>query len=144
MPRPSEAPASDAAVGQQGLLRRFSRGERWTHRTFGLLMGGCLITAALLYVPVLSGLIGQRDVVKTVHEVCGFALPVPLIAGYLASRDLRSDVGRLNRFRPADWRGCALGRNASCCQSASSTPVRSCMRRSCWGRCSSCWEPASC
>ena len=66
-------------------------------------MGGCLITAALLYVPVLSGLIGQRDVVKTVHEVCGFALPVPLIAGYLASRDLRSDVGRLNRFRPADW-----------------------------------------
>lgn len=81
---------------------RFSRGERWTHRVFGLLMAGCLVTAALLYVPLLSGLVGQRDVVKLVHEVCGFALPVPLVVGYALSRSFRADVSRLNRFSPAD------------------------------------------
>jgi len=38
-----------------------------------------------------------------VHVSCGFALPVPIVAG-LAARSLRADLGRLNRFTSHDWR----------------------------------------
>jgi formate dehydrogenase subunit gamma len=37
-----------------------------------------------------------------VHVVCGFALPLPLLAG-IVSRDYRDDTRRLNRFTPRDW-----------------------------------------
>ncbi len=83
-------------------LTRFSRAERWVHRSVGLLMLVLLVTGALLYVPALGGLIGQRQVVRVVHEVAGFAIIAPLLLA-LASRAFRDDAGRLNRFRPADW-----------------------------------------
>src|SRR5205085_8345345 len=54
-----------------------------------------------LYYPPLSELVGRRRLVVTVHEWCGLALPVPLLVG-LASRALRADLGRLNRFAPYD------------------------------------------
>ncbi len=93
-------PAEHAARGRR--LQRFTRAERWVHRSFGLLMGGCLVTAALLYLPGLSELVGQRDVVRVIHEICGFALPIPLILGYATSRSFRADVRRLNRFTRID------------------------------------------
>ncbi|TDD84765.1 formate dehydrogenase [Actinomadura darangshiensis] len=83
-------------------LLRFTRAERSIHHVTALLMLACLATAALLYVPVLSTLVGRREMVKTVHVWCGFALPVPIVLGLL-SRAFRADLGRLNRFVPADW-----------------------------------------
>lgn len=71
---------------------------------FGILMGACLITAAFLYIPGLSVIVGQRDVVRSVHLIAGFLLPLPLIAGYAASGRFRRDVSRLNRFTRNDWR----------------------------------------
>jgi formate dehydrogenase subunit gamma len=86
-----------------GALPRFTRGQRWVHRSLVVLAGVCLATAALLYVPELSALIGRRDVVATVHVVAGFLLPVPIVLGLALSAALRADVRRLNRFGPRDW-----------------------------------------
>ena len=84
-------------------LRRFTPGERWIHRSLGLLMGICLATAAMLYFGPLSTLVGRRDLVETVHFASGLLLPVPLLVGAVASPAFRRDVRRLNRFRPGDW-----------------------------------------
>ncbi|MCU0265698.1 MAG: formate dehydrogenase, partial [Actinomycetia bacterium] len=54
---------------------RFSVGERWVHGTFAVLVVVGLVTAALLYVPVLSQAVGQRPPVRTVHVVAGLLLP---------------------------------------------------------------------
>ena len=83
-------------------IRRFTRGERWIHLGLGILMGICILTAAMLYWGPLSTLVGRRDVVETVHFVAGLLLPLPLIVGALASRAFRDDVRRLNRFLPGD------------------------------------------
>lgn len=84
-----------------GRIRRFSRAERWVHRTTAWLMLLCVATAACLYVPQLAELVGRRHLVVTVHEWSGLLIPVPLLAG-LASRALRADLSRLNRFGPHD------------------------------------------
>jgi formate dehydrogenase subunit gamma len=93
---------SSDAEGAPARLIRFSSGERWLHRIVGLLMAVLIATAALLFIPDLGGLIGNRKVVRTVHEISGFALAIPLLLA-LASRAFRDDAGRLNRFRPSDW-----------------------------------------
>lgn len=89
MPRPAE-------------LLRFAVAERWVHRITALLMGGCLATAAILYVGPLSQAIGYRAIVEWVHVIAGLSLPVPLVIG-LVSRAFRDDLRRLNRFTPSDW-----------------------------------------
>jgi formate dehydrogenase subunit gamma len=83
-------------------LLRFTRAERSIHHVTALLMLVCLASAGMLYLPVLSTLVGHRELVKTVHVWCGFALPVPIVLG-LASRAFRADLQRLNRFAPHDW-----------------------------------------
>jgi formate dehydrogenase subunit gamma len=85
------------------LVRRFTRAERLVHRTTGLLMGLCLLTAFALYYGALSLAVGHRHTVELVHVWAGYALPVPLLLG-LASSAYRSDLGRLNRFSSEDWR----------------------------------------
>lgn len=84
-------------------VRRFSRAERWVHRTTAALMLLCIATAAALYVPQLAELVGRRHLVVTVHQWSGLLLPVPLLLG-LASRAFRADLRRLNRFTPYDSR----------------------------------------
>ncbi|MFJ5778354.1 cytochrome b/b6 domain-containing protein [Streptomyces sp. NPDC093094] len=93
-------------------LPRFTPAERWVHRTTALLMGVCVATAACLYIPELAQLVGRRALVVRLHEWAGLALPVPLLAG-LASRALRADLGRLNRFGPHDrlWLRAVLRRD---------------------------------
>ncbi|MET9503140.1 cytochrome b/b6 domain-containing protein [Streptomyces sp. NPDC006622] len=93
-------------------IRRFTRAERWVHRTTALLMGVCVLTAAFLYVPQLAQLVGRRDLVVRVHEWAGLVLPVPVLAG-LASRAFRADLAHLNRFGPHDrrWLRAALRRD---------------------------------
>jgi formate dehydrogenase subunit gamma len=90
---------SDRAV----VLDRFTRAERLVHRTTALLMGTCLVTAFALYYGPMALFVGHRHTVELVHVWAGYALPVPLLLG-LASAAFRSDLGRLNRFTPEDWR----------------------------------------
>ncbi|MGW7367337.1 cytochrome b/b6 domain-containing protein [Streptomyces sp. NPDC054841] len=91
-PPPSERPVP---------VRRFSRAERWVHRTTAALMLLCVATAAALYVPGIAELVGRRHLVVTLHEWSGLLLPAPFLLG-LASRAFRADLGRLNRFGPHD------------------------------------------
>ncbi|MDH6144411.1 formate dehydrogenase subunit gamma [Kitasatospora sp. GP30] len=93
-------------------LARFTRAERWVHRCTSALMLLCIATAACLYLPQLAVLVGRRRLVTTVHEWAGLLLPVPLLLG-LASRALRRDLGRLNRFAPYDreWLRAVLWRS---------------------------------
>ncbi|MCT7352448.1 cytochrome b/b6 domain-containing protein [Streptomyces sp. 15-116A] len=103
----ADAPPTAAAA-----VRRFGPVQRWVHRTTAALMGLCVLTAACLYVPQLAQLVGRRALVVTVHEWSGLALPLPVLIG-LASRALRADLGRLNRFGPHDrtWLRSALRRD---------------------------------
>ena len=83
-------------------IRRFTRGERWIHLGLSVLMGICILTAAMLYWGPLSTLVGRRDLVETVHFAAGLLLPLPIVVGALASPAFRDDVRRLNRFLPGD------------------------------------------
>jgi formate dehydrogenase subunit gamma len=85
-----------------GDLLRFTRAERWVHRSTAVLMGACLLTAAILYIGPLSVLVGRRALVVWVHVLAGLGLPVPMLVGW-ASRAFRDDLRELNRFRPVDW-----------------------------------------
>ncbi len=80
-------------------VRRFTRAERMVHRTTAALMLLCVITAAFLYVGPLARLVGQRNIVATVHEWSGVLLPVPVLLGLFSSA-FRADLRRLNRFAP--------------------------------------------
>ncbi|GAA2851497.1 formate dehydrogenase [Actinoplanes cyaneus] len=82
-------------------LRRFTVAERWIHRATAALLGTTMVTAAFLYLPLLSELAGRRDLLVTVHEWSGIAALVPVLAGLL-SRAFRADLARLNRFGPHD------------------------------------------
>ncbi len=82
---------------------RFSRTVRWVHGAVGGLALVLVATAAVLYNASLAELVGNRNVVRTVHVWSGLALPAPLLAG-LVARSYRDDLGRLNRFSPADRR----------------------------------------
>ena len=84
-------------------MDRFSRAERYVHRTVAVLMGVCIATAAVLYNGTLAVPIGHRHLVELIHVYSGFALPVPMLLG-IASVAYRADLGRLNRFTPSDWR----------------------------------------
>ena len=84
-------------------LDRFAPAERWVHRSVAILMGVCLVTAAILYNGSIMLAVGHRHLVETVHVWSGLALPVPMVLGALSAA-YRSDVRRLNRVTPADWR----------------------------------------
>ncbi|MEY2416808.1 MAG: hypothetical protein QOH53_2142 [Ilumatobacteraceae bacterium] len=85
------------------LLVRFNIVERLVHRAVAVLTLACITTAAILYNGFLSVPVGHRRVVKLIHLSSGFALPIPILVG-VASAAYRSDMRRLNRFSPADWR----------------------------------------
>lgn len=105
MPPPSELPPPAPRV------RRFSRAERWIHRTTAALTGVCVSSAAALYLPRLAELVGRRHLVVTVHVWSGLLLLVPFLLG-LGSRAFRADLRILNRFGPHDriWLRSALRR----------------------------------
>ncbi len=85
------------------MISRFSTAERWAHRSIAVLTIVLLITAALLYIPDFASIVGNRQIVRVVHEVAGFALPIPILLA-LFSRAFREDASRLNRFKPSDWK----------------------------------------
>ncbi len=104
MPRPPERPAA-------GRIARFTPAEHWVHRATATLMALCVLTAGCLYLPFLAELVGRRALMVTVHEWSGILLPAPLLLG-LASRALRADLTRLNRYGPHDrhWLRASLRR----------------------------------
>ncbi|MFB0615256.1 cytochrome b/b6 domain-containing protein [Streptomyces sp. AGS-58] len=103
---PTDAPAPPGTR-----VHRFTPAERRVHRGTAALMGLCVLTAAVLYIPQLAILVGRRELVVRVHECAGLALPVPVLLG-LASRAFRADLRFLNRFGPHDrlWLRTALRR----------------------------------
>lgn len=82
---------------------RFTRGVRWTHRSVTVLMLILLATAAGLYIPDISAIVGNRPILRNVHIVSGLLLPVPLVLAVFLYA-FRQDATRLNRFTPDDWR----------------------------------------
>ena len=94
----------DAAMHQSSdmKLRRFANVERWTHRLIAIDTTLLIITAAFLYLPDLSALVGNRYFFKISHVILGFALPIPIIVAF-CFRAFRLDVRRLNRFTKVDW-----------------------------------------
>ncbi|WP_246103428.1 cytochrome b/b6 domain-containing protein [Streptomyces piniterrae] len=105
MRRPPERTAAGPRVA------RFTAAEHWVHRATATLMAVCVLTAGCLYLPFLAELVGRRALMVTVHEWSGILLPAPLLLG-LASRALRADLTRLNRYGPHDrqWLRAALRR----------------------------------
>ncbi|OLZ72712.1 formate dehydrogenase [Streptomyces sp. IMTB 2501] len=103
---------ADTPAPPSARVHRFSRAERWVHRTTAALMGVCVATAAVLYIPQLAVMVGRRELVVRIHECAGLALPVPVLLG-LASRAFRADLRFLNRFGPHDrlWLRAALVRD---------------------------------
>lgn len=85
------------------VLERFTPAERWVHRTTGLLMGTCLVTAFVLYYGPVSLAVGHRHTVELLHVWAGYALAAPLLLG-LVSSAYRADLRTLNRFTRVDWR----------------------------------------
>lgn len=92
-------PADDAVL-------RFDRPERNVHWATAALVGMCLATAAALYLPAVSALVGRRELVKDVHVFSGLALPLPFLVVRFGRwrTELRADVRRLNRFDEMDRR----------------------------------------
>ena len=50
------------------MLRRFSTAERWTHRLIALDVTLLIVTAAFLYIPAISALVGNRYLFKISHS----------------------------------------------------------------------------
>ena len=92
-----------SSEARRSRIVRFSLGERLVHRSVAILMLTCIATAAILYNGFLAVPVGHRRLVKLVHVFSGYALPIPILLG-LVSAAYRSDLGRLNRFSPSDWR----------------------------------------
>ncbi|MFI9049143.1 cytochrome b/b6 domain-containing protein [Streptomyces sp. NPDC053427] len=112
MPRPAEHTESGTGNGTgTARIPRFTPAEHWVHRATATLLTVCVLTAGCLYLPFLAELVGRRALMVTVHEWSGILLPVPLLLG-LASRALRADLTRLNRYGPHDrrWLHSALRR----------------------------------
>jgi len=91
-----------ATMSPPDAVQRFTRAQRWVHRAVAVLMGICLLTAAMLYFGPLAVAVGRRHVIATIHLYAGLALPVPVLAGLLSGA-FRTDLQLLNRFAAADW-----------------------------------------
>ena len=83
-------------------LPRFTAAERWTHRSIAALFFILIATAAVLYLPQLSVLVGNRPLMRDIHIIAGVLLPVPIVIA-LVSAAFRADIRRLNRFTKSDW-----------------------------------------
>jgi formate dehydrogenase subunit gamma len=85
---------------------RFTRAQRWLHRSNATLFLVLLATGMTLYIPALSTVVGRRVLVKDVHVYAGLLLPVPLLLAY-AGRwrgAVREDFRRLARWSTDDRR----------------------------------------
>jgi formate dehydrogenase subunit gamma len=84
-------------------LPRFSRGERWAHRSTAVLTAVLAASGAVLYYEPFALAVGRRPLVEGVHIAAGLMLPLPTLVGLLLSPPFRSDVRRLGRLSRVDW-----------------------------------------
>jgi formate dehydrogenase subunit gamma len=92
-------------VRDQPILR-FDRVERTLHWVNATLFGVLMLTGAALYAGPISVIVGNREIVRTIHVYSGLALPIPLLVAIMGRRGtrLRTDLGRLNRWSRDDRR----------------------------------------
>ncbi len=83
-------------------MKRFTPIERFAHRSIAILMLILIASASALYIPDISILIGNRGIVKIVHSVSGFLLPIPLIIAVFFPV-FRMNMRELNRFHSHDF-----------------------------------------
>ena len=83
-------------------LPRFTTVETWVHRGTALLVAALFATGAALYYEPLTLLVGRRPQVELAHIVAGLLLPLPMVAGLIASPELRDDVAILGRLTRVD------------------------------------------
>jgi formate dehydrogenase subunit gamma len=90
-------------------LLRFDRVERTLHWVNATLFGVLMLTGAALYAGPVSTLVGNRELVRTLHVYSGIALPIPLLVAVLGRKGarLRTDLGRLNRWSTPAGSGAA-------------------------------------
>jgi formate dehydrogenase subunit gamma len=103
----SADPLADGGRRPPARLARFDRGERVLHWANAVLMLTLLATGSALYIPAVSELVGQRQVVLAIHVYAGVALPVPVVLTVLARRwgaGFRADARHLNRWSADDRR----------------------------------------
>jgi formate dehydrogenase subunit gamma len=95
-----------SALGSLASARipRFDRVERVAHWCTATLMIILLFTGFSLYAGPLSSLVGRRRLVKTIHVYSGLLLPLPVLIAIAlrAGKQLRADLGRLNRWSADD------------------------------------------
>ncbi len=92
---------SDAPAGST--TPRFTRAQVVMHAVIAVETFALLATAAALYIPDLSAIIGQRALARSIHLVAGYAL-VPTILLSFAFAAVRRDARLIDRFTPGDWR----------------------------------------
>lgn len=87
-------------------MERFDRTERCLHWATAALVGVLVATGAVLYWGELSSLLGRRALFKEIHVAAGLVLPVPFLLALFGrrGRNLRRDLGALNRFSSDDLR----------------------------------------
>jgi formate dehydrogenase subunit gamma len=88
-------------------LARFDLGERVLHWLNAVLMLTLLATGSALYIPPISELVGQRQVVLAIHVYAGILIPFPLLLTAVGRRwgaGFRADARRLNRWTADDKR----------------------------------------
>jgi formate dehydrogenase subunit gamma len=99
-------PPSAAALPPETPIRRFDRVERNAHWVNAALFGIVMLTGSVLYIGQLSAIVGNREIVRTIHVYCGLAIPVAFLVAYLPrwGRAMRIDFGRINRWTRDDKR----------------------------------------
>lgn len=85
------------------MLPRFTRAERWVHRSTAALTAVLAVTGAVLYYEPFALEVGRRPLVEGVHVTAGLLFPLPMLLGLILSRPLRDDVRRMNRLSHVDW-----------------------------------------
>jgi formate dehydrogenase subunit gamma len=84
-------------------LPRFTTSEKWVHRSTGVLVAALTVTGAVLYYEPFALAVGRRPLVEGIHIVAGLLLPLPALAGAMASPALRRDFATLGRMTALDW-----------------------------------------
>jgi formate dehydrogenase subunit gamma len=84
-------------------LPRFTRGERWVHRSTAALVAVLAATGAVLYYEPFALAVGRRPLVEGLHIAAGLLLPLPTLIGIAGSAEFRHDMHALGRMSHVDW-----------------------------------------
>lgn len=91
----------------EATMLRFDAAERVLHWGNALLFLLLAFTGAAMFFTAVATFVGNRELVRTVHDLAGFAVGGLAILALLFSPMLRRDLSRIDRFDDADseWLG---------------------------------------